>query len=151
MIHPKRFSNRIYQKSDLLTKVWLAFGKKAIYDYEKKKIMKFLVIGKDIGFSVPVPPGQLAGLLEGVYIPSFQMLEKWESEKKITGGFLAAQRGGAMIIEAASAEELAKTMTSLPFWGMLNWEVHPLQSFHSGTEDAKSNVTGLKQMASMQH
>jgi hypothetical protein len=55
--------------------------------------MKFLLIGKDIGFTTPVAPGQLAGLLEGVYIPSFKMLEKWESEKKVTGGFLAAQRG----------------------------------------------------------
>jgi hypothetical protein len=113
--------------------------------------MKFLVIGKDIGFSVPVPPGQLAGLLEGVYIPSFQALEKWEVEKKITGGFLAAQRGGAIIIDAPSAEDLSKTMTSLPFWGLLNWEVYPLQSFHSGIEDAQRTVAGLKQMGSMQH
>jgi DNA polymerase III delta prime subunit len=37
---------------------------------------------RDAGFTVPVAPGQLAGILEGVYIPSFQMLEKWENEKK---------------------------------------------------------------------
>lgn len=113
--------------------------------------MKFLLIGKDIGFTTPVAPGQLAGLLEGVYIPSFKMLEKWESEKKVTGGFLAAQRGGAIIMEAASAEELSSKMTSLPFWGALNWEVIPLQTFRSGIEDASRQVAELKKMASMMH
>ena len=113
--------------------------------------MKFLCIGRDIGFTTPVPPGQLAAVLEGVYLPSFQMLEKWESEKKVTGGFFAGQRAGAVIIEAASAEELSKTMTSLPFWGLLNWEVIPLQSFRSGIDDAQRQVAALKQMASMQH
>lgn len=90
-------------------------------------------------------------MLEGVYIPSFQMLEKWESEKKVTGGFLAAQRAGAIIMEASSAEELSSKMTSLPFWGLLNWEVIPLQTFHSGIEDAQRQVSELKKMASMQH
>ena len=113
--------------------------------------MRFLLIGRDIGFTTPVSPGQLAGVLEGVYIPSFQMLEKWESEKKAHGGFFAGQRGGAVILEAPSGEELSKTMTSLPFWGLLNWEVIPLQTFRSGVEDAQRQVAGLKQMASMQH
>jgi hypothetical protein len=112
--------------------------------------MKFLLIGRDIGFTSPVGPGQLAGLLEGVYIPSFKMLEKWESEKRATGGFLAAQRGGAIIMEASSAEDLSTKMTSLPFWGMLNWEVMPLQTFHSGIEDAQRQVSELKKMASVQ-
>jgi hypothetical protein len=113
--------------------------------------MKFLLIGKDIGFTTPVAPGQLAGMLEGVYIPSFQALEKWEAEGKATGGFFAAQRAGALIMEAASAEELSSKMTSLPFWGLLNWEVIPLQTFHSGIEDAQHQVSALKQMVSMQH
>jgi hypothetical protein len=113
--------------------------------------MRFLLIGKDIGFTTPVAPGQLAGLLEGVYLPSFQMLEKWESEKKTAGGFFAAQRAGAIIMEASSAEELSSKMTSLPFWGTLNWEVIPLQTFHSGIEDIKRQISELKKMASMQH
>jgi hypothetical protein len=113
--------------------------------------MKFLLIGRDIGFSTPVAPGQLAGLIEGIYIPSFQAMDKWEKEGKATGGLFAGQRAGAMIIEASSGEELSSRMQSLPFWGMLNWEVIPLQTFGSGVEDAKRNLTGLKQMASIQH
>jgi hypothetical protein len=54
-------------------------------------------------------------------------------------------------MEAASAEELSSKMTSLPFWGALNCEVIPLQSFRSGIEDAARQVAELKKMASMMH
>src|ERR1035437_7712316 len=109
--------------------------------------MKFLLIGKDIGFTTPVAAEQLAGMLEGVFIPSFRALEKWEKEGKATGGLFAAQRAGAVIIEASSGEELSSMMKGLPFWGLLNWEVIPLQTFHSGIEDAQHQVSALKQMA----
>ncbi len=54
------------------------------------------------------------------------------------------------MIEAASAEERSRTMTGLPFWGALNWEVIPLQTFNSGIEGAQRQVAALKQMASTQ-
>jgi hypothetical protein len=111
--------------------------------------MKFLLIGRDIGFTTPVPPGQLAAVLENVYLPSFKTLEKWEKDGKAVGGFFAAQRAGAVIVEASSGEELARVMTELPFWGLLNWEVIPLQSYRSGVEDAEKQVQVLKQMAAM--
>jgi len=111
--------------------------------------MKFLLIGRDIGFTTPVPPGQLASILENVYLPSFQALQKWQNDGKATGGFFAAQRAGAVILEAASGEELASKMTALPFWGALNWEVIPLQSYDSGVEDIKKQIATLKQMAAM--
>jgi hypothetical protein len=120
--------------------------------YEIKSLgfrMKFLLIGEDIGYGGPVSPMELAATLENVYIPSFEILEKWESDRKITGGFFAAQRAGAMIIEAPTGEELSKWMTSLPFWGLLTWKVIPLQSFHSGIDDAKTQVGRLKSFSSM--
>jgi hypothetical protein len=111
--------------------------------------MKFLLIGEDIGYGGPVNPMEQAGTLENMYIPSFEILEKWESEKKITGGFFAAARAGALIIDALSGEELSKWMTSLPFWGTLNWKVIPLQSFRSGIDNAKAQVDRLKSFSSM--
>ena len=111
--------------------------------------MKFLLIGRDIGFSTPVAPGQLAGVLEGVYLPSFKMLEQWTSQNKASGGFFAAQRAGYLVVDAASGEELSHMMTSLPFWGSLNWEVIPLQSYRSGIEDLELQISELKKMASM--
>jgi hypothetical protein len=110
--------------------------------------MRFLLIGEDIGYGGPVNPMELAATLENVYIPSFEILAKWESDKKITGGFFAAQRAGAFIIDAPSGEELSKWMTGLPFWGTLNWKVIPLQSFRSGIDDAKTQVGQLKSFGS---
>ena len=111
--------------------------------------MKFLIIGKDIDYGGPMSPADLVVLFENVYLPSFEMLTKWDQDKKIVGGFLAAQRAGAMIIEAPSAEELSSWMTSLPFWGRLTWEVMPLQTFQSGIDDLKRQIATIKKMASM--
>jgi hypothetical protein len=97
--------------------------------------LKFLIIGKDVDYGGPMSPADLVVLFENVYLPSFEMLKKWEQDKKVVGGFLAAQRGGAIIIEAPSAEELSSWMTSLPFWGRLTWEVITLQTFQSGIDD----------------
>jgi hypothetical protein len=65
------------------------------------------------------------------------------------GGLFAAQRAGVMIIESPSAEELSKLLQSLPFWGQNTWEVIPLQTFQSGTEDLKRQIANLKKMAEM--
>ena len=111
--------------------------------------MKFLVIGRDIGYGGPVDPAQVAGIVENVYIRSFQTIEKWEKEGKAIGGGFAGQRSGAFIIEASSAEELSGKLRSLPFWAVVNWEVHPLQTFHSIIEDSEHQVASLKQMAAM--
>ena len=110
-------------------------------------MMKFLCIGRDIGFTVPVDPAQLAGVLEMIYIKSFQIMEKWETEKKVTGGLFAGQKAGFLVLEASSGEELSKLLTSLPFWGNENWEVIPLQSFQSGIEETQLEVNKLKQAA----
>jgi hypothetical protein len=32
-------------------------------------------------------------------------------------------------VEAASNEEVGDLLTSLPFWGMFNWTVTPLESY----------------------
>ena len=54
-----------------------------------------------------------------------------------------------MVVDASSGEELAKMMTSLPFWGSLAWEVIPIQSYGSGIEDIERQISELKKMASM--
>jgi hypothetical protein len=111
--------------------------------------LRFLVIGRDIDYGGQIDLMKLVMDFENVYLPSFEMLKKWEADKKVVGGFLAAQRAGAMIIEASSAEELSSWMTSLPFWGKLTWEVMPLQTFQSGIDDLKRQTGEIKKMASM--
>jgi hypothetical protein len=111
--------------------------------------LKFLIIGRDVDYGGPMSPADLLVLFENVYMPSFEMLKKWEQDKKVVGGFLAAQRAGAIIIEAPSAEELSSWMTSLPFWGRQAWEVIPLQTFQSGIDDLKRQTDNVKKMILM--
>ena len=48
------------------------------------------------------------------------MLAKWEREGRIHEGSFVGRRGGCMIIDTASNEELADLLPTLPFWGILN-------------------------------
>ncbi len=55
-------------------------------------------------------------------------------EKKLTGGILAGQRAGAFVIDAQSNEEVGTILAGLPFWGLVKWDVKPLQSIRSAIE-----------------
>jgi hypothetical protein len=109
--------------------------------------LKFLVIGKGIDYGGPIDPSYIAMFFENVVMPSFEILKKWENDKKIVGGLWAGQRAGAIMIEAASAEELSSWLQSLPFWGSNTWEVVPLQTIQSGIEDLKKQIAEVKKMA----
>ena len=93
--------------------------------------MRYLVIGETTGPAPNMPPQQLAQMLETVVVPSLEMLAKWEREGRIHGGSFVGRRGGCMIIEAASNDELADLLMSLPFWGLQDWKITPLSSNES--------------------
>ena len=65
--------------------------------------MRFLAMGEDTG-AAPMPPQQVAQMLDTVVVPSLEMLAKWEREGRIHGGSLAGRRGGCMIIDAPSTK-----------------------------------------------
>jgi len=111
--------------------------------------LRFLVIGKDIDYGGPVDPREVKMVLEQLYKPSFEMLKKWEMNEKGVGGVFAAQRGGAIILEAESAEELSPKIKSLPFWARESWEIIPLQTFQSAIEDLDRQIEQVKKMAAM--
>ncbi len=95
--------------------------------------MQYLAVGEPIEMGV-LSPQQMVPLLEQMIIPSIEACVTLEAEKKIlAGGVFSGSRGGVMIMEAASNEEAGDQLTSLPFWGMFNWTVTPLESFkHRG-------------------
>ena len=80
--------------------------------------MRYLVIGEATGGASAMPPQQAAQILDAVVVPSLEMLAKWEREGRINGGSFAGRRGGCMIIDAPSHEELADVLMTLPFWGL---------------------------------
>ena len=90
--------------------------------------MRFLVIGEETDTAPGMPTQQLAQMLDTVIAPSLEMLAKWEREGRIHGGSFVGRRGGCMIIDTASNDELADLLMTLPFWGLLDWKITPLSS-----------------------
>lgn len=105
--------------------------------------MKYLVIGsKGPGFG---SPEEAAAILEGAVLPSFDQLIKLEKSKKIlAGGLPVGERALVFIVEAASNEELDQLLQDLPLWGVLEWEVKPLQTFAGRAAQERDLVKKLK-------
>jgi len=77
---------------------------------------------------VELPGAGLEFLVMSQLPPSLEILAKWEREDRIHGGSFAGRRGGCMLIDAASTEELADLLMTLPFWGLQVWTITPLTS-----------------------
>ena len=81
---------------------------------------------------------------EEVIRPSLESIAKMADEKKVTGGILAGQRAGAWIVDAQSNEEVGTILGNLPFWGLVRWDVTPLQSIRSAIERDRKAVEAMK-------
>jgi hypothetical protein len=108
---------------------------------------RYLVVGEMVEGGPSFPPEGLAKLVEQVIRPSLEMLIKWEEQGKVKGGIVAGVRKGVFIMEAASAEEIGDMLRSLPFWGLLTWEVTPLQSVQSAIDQDRKVIEKMKGMA----
>ncbi|MCB2185334.1 MAG: muconolactone Delta-isomerase family protein [Deltaproteobacteria bacterium] len=105
--------------------------------------MKYLVFGTaGPGFA---SEDEALELLEFTVLPSFEMLMAWEKEKKIVaGGLPVGERAFSMIMEAPNHEELDDWLRSLPIWGLVEWEVTPLQPFAARAAREKKEIKELK-------
>ena len=113
---------------------------------QMKGKMKYLVIGEFIDPGPLIAPPQVVQMLEQAVLPSLDMLAKWESEKKITGGIYVGDRKGVFVVEAESNEEVDKMIQSLPFWGLLKWNVSALNTFAGRLGQEKVIVERMKSM-----
>jgi hypothetical protein len=109
--------------------------------------MRFLVITEAIDVGPVVPPQQTAQVIEQLVIPSLQILAQWEREGKAKGGSFIAERGGAMVLEADSVEQVDQMLGSLPFWGITKWKVRPLVSAETSVAQAQQRVQRIRSMA----
>lgn len=110
--------------------------------------MKFFVTGEFVEVGALLPPDQLVALVETTIIPSVEMLAQWERDGRLVGGAIAGSRTGIFIIEASSSEELGEMLSTLPFWGMIKWDVHPLQSAESVVSRERGVVERVRQATS---
>jgi len=104
--------------------------------------MMYLVTGEYIENSVSAEA--FPHVWETVIRPSLESLAKMSDEKKLTGGILAGQRAGAFTIEAQSNEDVGTILGNLPFWGLVKWNVTPLQSVRSAIERDRKAVEAMK-------
>lgn len=105
--------------------------------------MKYLVTGtKGPGFA---STEETVSVLEKGILPTFDMLEKLEKEKKIiSGGLPVAERTFIFILEASSNEEVDQLIRKIPAWGVIDWKVTPLQSFSGRAMQERAVLAELK-------
>ena len=104
---------------------------------------KYLV--KASGGPGPGSPSEAIALLEGLVIPTFDMLMKWEKDGKIVGGLPVGARAFVMIVEAESNQALDRMLRALPLWPRLDWKVIPLESTAGRAETERKIVKELKE------
>jgi len=105
--------------------------------------MKYLVTGsKGPGFA---SPEEGVAILERSVLPSLDELIKLEKQKKIlAGGLPVGDRAFVFIVDAASNEELDQLLQDIPLWGVLSWQVTPLQTFAGRAAYERDAVKELK-------
>ena len=105
--------------------------------------MKYLVSGFDgPGFATPE---EALRLLENVVLPSLDALSRLQAEKRIlAGGLKVGERAFVFVAEAESNEKLDRMLREIPFWGMVKWEVTPLESFETRATEERAMTAQLK-------
>jgi hypothetical protein len=106
----------------------------------------YLVTGKYVETGALLPPQQVVHVVENMALPSFEIMAKLQDEKKIlAGGLLTGARAGAFIVDAESNHEVSRMLMELPMWGVVTWEVQPLDSFRERHAQERKVIDRLKQ------
>jgi len=106
---------------------------------------QYLVRGTFIDPGMLAPPDAVVKMSESTVFPSLAMLSEWVKEGKIVGGVAVGEKQGWFIVDAKSNAELDRMIQSLPFWGLLEWEVTPLHSFAARMGQEKEMIAKMKE------
>lgn len=94
--------------------------------------MRYFVKGELIDPGAMLPRQQFIPMFENVILPSLDAIAKLESSRKIlAAGLVTGSRGVVLILDTESHEKLTKLLMELPFWGLLKWDVTPLDIFEN--------------------
>lgn len=88
-------------------------------------------------------------MLTDQIIPSLEMLEGWEKEHRVMGGFFEGQRSGTLIIEAEDNMELDRMLASLPMMGVYDVDVAPVQRIGSALDRDRRIVREMRAAAGL--
>jgi len=67
-----------------------------------------------------------------------------KKEEDTAGGLPVGDRSFVFVAEAESNDELDKMLRQLPMWGVLDWEVTPLQTFNDRAKQEQQAVKEMK-------
>jgi muconolactone delta-isomerase len=74
-----------------------------------------------------------------------EAMAKLEAEGKIlAGGVAAGKRAGCFIADVSSNDELNALLQGLPFWGLLKWDITPLQNFGDRAAQDRQRAEAMK-------
>jgi hypothetical protein len=105
--------------------------------------MKYFVSGSDApGFATPK---EALELLEKAVLPSLDALSRLQAEKRIlAGGVIVGEREFVFVAEAESNEKLDRMLREIPFWGMVKWQIVPLEGFDTRAAEEREMTARLK-------
>ena len=107
--------------------------------------MRYFVKAEFVEVGALLPLKDFVPMVENLVIPSFEAMSKLESEKKIlASGIVSGGRTGMFIIDVESNKELTRLLQSFPFWGILKWEIIPLDSPKERVELDKQLLENIK-------
>jgi hypothetical protein len=91
-------------------------------------------------------PRESALYFQQVVKPSIEALWELAEEKKRTvRGVTSGWRENVFVVEAASSDEVARLLRSLPFGGVIRWNVSPIESLESALQSGReARRAGLK-------
>lgn len=88
---------------------------------------------------------EMVKILEGGILPGFDYLMKLQAAKTIVaGGLPVGERSFVFIIEADSNDEADRIVRGIPFWGVFNWKVVPLESVAGRAATERKIVQEIK-------
>ncbi|HVY21103.1 MAG TPA: muconolactone Delta-isomerase family protein [Bauldia sp.] len=72
-------------------------------------------------------------------LPSQELLDAWEKSGRIVaGGIVAGCREIVFLVDVDTNDELSALIASLPFWGLLTWDVQALQTFAARAQQSRA-------------
>ena len=113
---------------------------------KEEEKMQYLVDMKLAAYGRPTGgPQDGVSFIEQFILPSLELCQKLENEKKIlAGGPASGAIRLVMIVSAESAQELDELIESLPIWPRMETTVTPLTSFSGRMIALRPRLEGLK-------
>jgi len=93
----------------------------------------------------PADPEEGIVFIEQVILPTLELCQKLEAEKKIVaGGPLTGAIALSLVVSAESAQELDDLISSLPVWPRMETSVTPLTTFVGRMQTVQARLEQLK-------